>query len=590
MENDNLQKLDRNNLASIVNDINKGRSEKALIALDDLINSFPHEALLFNLRGVCYEAINKFDQSIESLSKAVEILPHYEEAFYNLGVVQKKAGMPDDAIYSYQKAISLNSNNANTHNNLGNLLTHRNQFKKSIEHLKIALKLNPKFAEAHNNLGIANLELNNFTESINGFLNAIKCNPKYERAFINLGRVYSELDEFDNELNCYKKFLKIKPNSSITLVKLGRAYKKIGENKLAIDCFESSLDFNPKSFASYFELANEPEYKLNKEQIAKIESFAKNDALTEDDKVNLNFTLAKIYENTGNSVKLFSSLHRANSLRKKLFNYSLHDDEKRLNNVKKFYQETSNTNQIINGKKSKSKNPIFIVGMPRSGSSLIEQILSSHNSVYGGGELQIFRKIYNFLNDKEIYNEKIQNQSCYELIRNEYLESIDKLNFKEVFFTDKALLNFQYIGLILRALPESKIIHIKRDAKAICWSNYKSNFAQRGIAFSNDLNDLVGYYKLYEEQMKFWHSEFPNQIYDLQYETMTKSQTIETEKLLSFCNLDWDENCLHFYKNKRQVKTASNDQVRQKMYSGSSDAWKKYENYLEPLIKGFKDT
>jgi len=150
------------------------------------------------------------------------------------------------------------------------------------------------------------------------------------------------------------------------------------------------------------------------------------------------------------------------------------------------------------------------------------------------------------------------------------------------------LLNFQYIGLILRALPESKIIHVKRDARAICWSNYKTNFAQRGVAFSNNLDDLVGFYKLYDEQMKFWHSFFPNQIYDLQYETLTKNQNIEIEKLLNFCNLDWDENCLHFYKNNRSVKTASKDQVRQKMYSGSSDAWKKYKNYLKPLVHGLK--
>ena len=589
MVNHNLQKIDRNDLVLIVNDINKGRSDKALISLDKLIINFPNEAQLFNLRGACYEAVNQLDQSIESFSKAIEINPQYEEVFYNLGVVQKKAGKPDDAIYSYQKAISLNPKNVNAHNNLGNLLSQIGHNKKSIEHLNIALKLNPEFAEAHNNLGIVYQELNNFTESIKSFLNAIKCNPKYERAFVNLGKAYSDIDEVDNELNCYKKFLKIKPNSSIILVKLGRAYKKIGENKLAIDCFESALDFNRESFSAYFELANEPEYKLNQEQIAKIESFVENDALNEDDKINLNFTLAQIYEKTENSAKLFSSLNRANSLRKKLFNYSLDDDKNRLNNVKKVYLETSNTHQITNIKKSKSKNPIFIVGMPRSGSSLIEQILSSHSCVYGGGELATFRKIYNLLNDKESYNEKINNQSFYEFIRNEYLEFINRLDFKEVFFTDKALLNFQYIGLILRALPESKIIHIKRDAKAICWSNYKSNFAQKGIAFSNDLNDLVGYYKLYEEQMKFWHSEFPNQIYDLQYESMTKSQTIETEKLLSFCNLDWDEKCLHFYKNRRPVKTASNDQVRQKMYSNSSDAWKKYEKYLAPLIKGFKD-
>ena len=594
MGNQNLQKLDRNNLVSIVNDINKGRTDKALVALDKIIKSFPDDALLFNLRGACHEAMNQFDQSIESFNKAVEIHPQYEEALYNLGVVQKKAGKPDDAINSYQRAIGINPHNANAYNNLGNLLTQKGHIKQSIEHLNLALNLNPKFAEAHNNLGLANMELNKLHECINNFLLAIENNPQYEGAYINLGRVYRELNEFDNELNCYKKCLKIKPNASKILVQLGRAYRNRGENKLAIDCFESSLNFNPESYSAYFELANRSEYKLNKEQIAKMESFAENDGLNDNDKINLNYALALIYEKNEDSDKLFSSLHRANSLRKKSLNYSLHDDEKRANNVKDFYQGSSNAKEIKLYEKSKSKNPIFIVGMPRSGSSLIEQILSSHHNVYGGGELQIFRKILNplintFLNDRESFQETIKDNNCYESIRYEYLESIDRLDFKEAFFTDKALLNFQYIGLILRALPDSKIIHIKRDAMAICWSNFKTNFAQRGIAFSNDLNDLVGFYKLYEEQMNFWHSEFPNQIYDLKYESMTKNQIIETKELLNFCNLDWDENCLHFYNNNRSVKTASKDQVRKKIYSGSSDAWKKYKNYLEPLTNGLVD-
>ena len=594
MGNQNLQKLDRNNLVSIVNDINKGRTDKALVALDKLIKSFPDDALLFNLRGACHEAMNQFDQSIESFNKAVEIHPQYEEALYNLGVVQKKAGKPDDAINSYQRAIGINPHNANAYNNLGNLLTQKGHIKQSIEHLNLALNLNPKFAEAHNNLGLANMELNKLHECINNFLLAIENNPQYEGAYINLGRVYRELNEFDNELNCYKKCLKIKPNASKILVQLGRAYRNRGENKLAIDCFESSLNFNPESYSAYFELANRSEYKLNKEQIAKMESFAENDGLNDNDIINLNYALALIYEKNEDSDKLFSSLHRANSLRKKSLNYSLHDDEKRANNVKDFYQGSSNAKEIKLHEKSKSKNPIFIVGMPRSGSSLIEQILSSHHNVYGGGELQIFRKILNplintFLNDRESFQEIIKDKNCYESIRYEYLKSIDRLDFKEAFFTDKALLNFQYIGLILRALPDSKIIHIKRDAMAICWSNFKTNFAQRGIAFSNDLNDLVGFYKLYEEQMNFWHSEFPNQIYDLKYESMAKNQIIETKELLNFCNLDWDENCLHFYNNNRSVKTASKDQVRKKIYSGSSDAWKKYKNYLEPLTNGLVD-
>ena len=591
MENKNLLKLDKNILISIVNDLNNGQNNKALIALDKLINEFPDQALLFNLRGACYESISHFEQSIENFSKAIEINPNYAEALYNLGVVQKKAGKLDEAIYSYKKAIDIDSTNVNALNNLGNLLTLKGLFNQSIEYLNKALSLNPKFAEAHNNLGLANIESNKLSESIKSFLVAIECNPIYESAYINLGRVYRELDEFDNEVNCYKKFLKIKPNSSKILVHLGKAYTSLGENKLAIDCFESSLNSNPKSFAAYFELANNPKYKFKNNQIAILEKFRENDELNDADKINLNYALASIYEQNEDTDKLFSSLNQANSLRKKSLRYNLNDDKKRLNNVRDFYQGTLNADKIEINKKLKTKIPIFIVGMPRSGSTLIEQILSSHNNIHGCGELQILRKILNplinnFLMDEQ--NFERQDKSCYDLIRNQYLESIHKLDFEEEFFTDKALLNFQYIGLILRALPESKIIHVKRDARAICWSNFKTNFAQKGVSFSNDLNDLVGFYKLYDEQMKFWHSLFPNQIYDLQYELLTKNQTLETEKLLNYCNLDWDEKCLHFYKNNRSVKTASKDQVRQKIYSDSSDAWKKYKNYLDSLVDGLK--
>ena len=591
MENKNLHKLDKNTLISIINDINNGQINKALASLEQLINEFPDQALLYNLRGACYEVTSQFEQSIENFSKAIELHPNYAEAFYNLGVVQKKAGKIDDAIYSYKKAIDIDSSNANTYNNLGNLLTQKGLFIQSIDYFNRALSLNPKFAEAHNNLGFANIELNNLNESIKCFIAAIECSPRYESAYINLGRVYRELDEFDKEINYYKKFLKIKPNASKILIQLGKAYKNIGENKLAIHCFESSVNSDPQSFSAYFELANDVEYILNKKQITIMEAFAENADLDESDKINLNYALASVYEKNEDTDKLFSSLNRANSLRKKSLNYSLHDDEKRLNNVRDFYQGTSNLVKLEINKKLEPKIPIFIVGMPRSGSTLIEQILSSHMNVHGGGELQILRKILNplinnFLMDKQNFGR--QDNSCYDLIRNQYLESILKLDFEEEFFTDKALLNFQYIGLILRALPESKIIHIKRDARAICWSNFKTNFAQRGVAFSNNLDDLVGFYKLYEEQMKFWHSFFPNHIYDLQYESLTKNQTEETAKLLNFCNLDWDENCLHFYNNNRSVKTASKDQVRKKIYSGSSEAWKKYSTHLQPLIEELK--
>ena len=146
--------------------------------------------------------------------------------------------------------------------------------------------------------------------------------------------------------------------------------------------------------------------------------------------------------------------------------------------------------------------------------------------------------------------------------------------------------NFRYIGYILYAFPEAKIVHLKRDARATCWSIYKRLFNDDSYGWSYDLDDLVKYYSFYSDLMSFWHEQFPNQIYDICYEDLTTNQEEETRKLLEYCDLDWDENCLNFHSNKRPVKTASALQVRKKMYQGSSEAWKKYEAYLQPLIKG----
>ena len=149
-------------------------------------------------------------------------------------------------------------------------------------------------------------------------------------------------------------------------------------------------------------------------------------------------------------------------------------------------------------------------------------------------------------------------------------------------------LNFQYIGFILTAFPEAKIINLKRDAMAVCWSNYKRYFNSRGNGWAYNLVDCASFYKLYNLLMEFWHQLFPDKIYDISYEELTINQEEETRKLLEYCELDWDENCLNFHKNTRGVVTASSSQVRQKMYQGSSEAWKKYESNLKPIIEGLK--
>ena len=227
--------------------------------------------------------------------------------------------------------------------------------------------------------------------------------------------------------------------------------------------------------------------------------------------------------------------------------------------------------------------------MPRSGTTLVEQIVSSHSEVYGAGELKFMDAIMDSLDwsGDTLYPEVINE------IRAEYLDNISDLSTDQRFLTDKMPANFRWLGFIAQAFPEAKIIHVKRNPVAVCWSNYKLYFPANGMRYSFDMEDVAKYYGLYQNLMKFWHELFPNRIYDINYEKLTENQLEETQKLLAYLELDWQDDVLEFHKNTRSVSTASNLQVRTKMYKDSSLEWQKYKEHLDPMLnilKGFQES
>lgn len=231
-----------------------------------------------------------------------------------------------------------------------------------------------------------------------------------------------------------------------------------------------------------------------------------------------------------------------------------------------------------------TRSPIFIVGMPRSGTSLAEQILASHSQVFGGGELEDLGRILGPVVQQEPPGTKEQiNTQMLVSLRNTYLNELASRPGDTPFITDKMPTNFKWIGFLLSVMPGVKIINMQRDPVATCWSIFKLQF--RGSGYTNDLVDIAEYYKLYLDLMEFWRKEFPDQIYDLDYEALTKNQEQETLRLLEYCGLEWEQQCLEFYNTERAVRTLSDKQVRQKMYTGSSEVWRKYEAQLSPLLE-----
>ena len=539
---------------SLMSLYSSGQIQDALANVNQLIEIYPNDSLLFNICGACYSNIGPDKSAIDCFLKAIQLKPDYAEAYYNLGVAYHKTNMLEEALESYNNAIEFQHAYPTAHNNIGIIYLNKDKINSAVKSFEWAIAYDANYAEAHNNLGSALQQLKQFKKAKKEFEIAISLNSNYAQAFHNLG-ILSEIINLPEE---------------------------------ALNNYERAVSIYPEFAEAFRNLSKVKTYKANDEQISQMYSLYSKSDLNLSDKARISFALAEANKDLGKQEEFFKFLNEGNMLRKKVLNYSFDQSKNFHSTIIKLFKSSQPI--LKNSSKNNSDiKPIFIVGMPRSGTSLVEQIISSHNSVHGAGELLNFRNILTPILENHL-NKGVESflEEDFISIRKEYLNSLVSLNTKEKIITDKMQMNFRLIGFILSAIPEAKIIHVKRDPIATCWSNY-SHYFTAGNGFSFDQQDLTKFYTLYIELMSFWHELFPKKIYDLSYENLTLNQKSETKKLIKYCGLEWDEECLNFHNNKRAVLTASSAQVRKKMYQGSSDAWKEYENYIQPLVKGLKN-
>ena len=535
--------------------LTNGQINEALKIVEALIKKSPNVPLLYNIRGVCYQTIRELGNAIDDFSQATILKSDYAEAYCNLGVTYQEKGDLVSAVNAYKNAIDNDNNYPTAHNNLGKIFLASGEIDSSIEHLECAITLKSDFADAHNNLGSAFLRINKLNDAIKS----------------------------------YKKAIALKPDFAVANNNLGIAYLRTGDPKLASKFFENAITITPGYATAHHNLSGVKVYKEKDKQVSLIESLLIENNLSQKERIYLNFALAKAYEDLGNHEELFKHLNEGNRIRKKEMSNSIADSEEHNELIKLFFNSNNINNIKLTYRDSLPIRPIFIVGMPRSGTSLVEQIISSHHEVYGAGEVNNFHNIIMPIIEKHAANENynLKNDE-FALIRKQYSNSLERFYANEKVITDKWILNFKTIGFILSAFPESKIVHLKRDARATCWSIYKHYFSDEGNRWAYDYQDLARFYKSYVGLMDYWHNLFPGKIYDISYEDLTSDQEKETRNLLRYCDLDWDENCLNFYTNTRAVKTASAVQVRNKMYQGSSDVWRQYSEHLKPLLDALK--
>jgi Tfp pilus assembly protein PilF len=458
-------------------------------------------------------------------------------------------------------------------------------FKKAINIFIHIINLDNKNTTAYNNLGNAFKSIRDYTEAKKNYEKALKIDPKYINAIVNYGNLYFEINDYTNAIHQFEKAVKINEMDSYAYYNLALVYQSLGDFEKSKINLKKVQELNPINTKADKLLSRITKYSIDHSHINEMEKKLTDIKLNDYQKINLYFALAKAYEDIKDYKSAFKYMKIGNDTKKRLIKYNLSDDKKTFSKLKEFFKEFEFKNQ---NKINKNKKIIFIVGLPRSGTSLVEQIISTHSKVYGCGELDYMTRIINenLYSENVLDTSKLQNLSEAQIknIGKKYLEFVDKFSPDSVIFTDKAPLNFIWIGIIKILIPDSKIVHCIRDPKDNILSLYKNDFDDR-LNFTYNFNDLFEFYKEYFELMKCWKSKFSDHIFDVDYEKMIKNPENEIKDLLNFCDLEFEKECMNFHNTKRLIKTVSSAQARQPIYNSSLSAYKNYEVYMNEIFQ-----
>ena len=510
-----------------------------------LTKNFPNHNFAWKILSIVLKKTGKISESLTAYKKVVEITPLDALAHYNLGNTYRETAKFSQAEESYKKAISLKPDFPEAYYNLGIVSKNNFRLEAAEKYYKQAIHLKPNFAEAYNNLGTVVESLGKLSESEIYYKKAIDLNPKYAEAYNNLGTNLEQQGKLEDAQINYEKAILINPG-------LANAHRQLSLIK---------------------------KYDRYDEHYHLLEKLYKNKNISDEQRCHINFSLAKIHEDLENYEKAFKNLSEGNYIQKKLLKYNIQIDIKLFNQVKLSFQKIKKNTLKIQKNKS-DLTPIFIIGMPRSGTTLVEQIISSHSKVTGLGELPFISKFgYSIIKGLLEFSEESISK-----FRNDYLEKLKSFANGNFIITDKMPQNFLYTGLIAATFPEAKILHVKRNAAAVCWANYKQWFRSNELGYSYSIDDIVEYHRLYEDLMKFWNKILNNKIYEVDYEALTIDHENEIKKLINHLDLSWEEKCLFPEKNKRSISTASNIQIREKIYKGSSQQWEKYKPFLSGAL------
>ena len=603
-----------------------GQLDKAASLLEQLTTKDPGDVDAWIMLASIHGQQGNFDRVTDCCHKALSLNPAHPTANSMLGNIHAMQGRHKEAQSCYRRALMANPNDPGILNNLGNALYLAGDLEEAAVMLERVAQLKPDYADAHNNLGNIYKALNKNSEAIHYFQRALALNPQLFETGLNLGNIYNDRVGFPQAAeDCFRKALALKCDSIEAESGLANTLRFQGKNEDALALIRSAIEKRPYEYSAFAGeadllermgshdeaymkiralLERDPGNAMGVDVLTRLcqrhdccdeavrlgETLTAGDALNDIGRQTLHFSLGKLHDKLGNYDVAFGHYARGNEMTSVPFDATGY--EEKIGEFINAYSKEALEHLPKAG--HGDTRPVFIVGMPRSGTSLTEQILASHPEVCGAGELNDINDLAaglpRVVGGGKPYPACIEclNQLNVDQLASRYLDRLDGFSSTAARITDKMPHNFMNLGLIALLFPGARIIHCRRDPRDTCLSIYFQSFGWLH-PYATDQSHLGLYYRLYHELMLHWEAVIRLPLMHVHYEEMVTDQERISRELVEFVGLNWDDRCLQFHRAKRTVATASYDQVRQPMYTKSMARWKHYEKHIGPLVEALGD-
>lgn len=563
--------------------LQSGRADPAIDNLRKAVDAGGSTVVKSNL-GVALCAAQRFAEAADVYRALVKDDPTAVSSLGNLGQILNQLRAFAEAADVLQKALQLAPGNARLHHQLAMALAECQRLDAAQAHFEKAVALDPGRCEFHCDLGALLLKREQIQQAGDCYRRALSATPGSPMALCGLGEVLGYLNRHEEAVACFRQATALAPSYAAAHYNCGTALAYLGRMPEAEKAFARAAELEPANPTYHGALIAMNKTAANSAHLKALEELAADvDRLDDQARMELQFTLAKAYDDIGDPARTFEALQRGNQSKRRLEPYDLNEDLDRFRAIADAF--TAEFIAARSGAGDPTACPVFIVGMPRSGTSLVEQIIASHPAVFGAGEQTILPEqiIAGKAGLDFPHTVGSLTAEAWRAIGETYAGRLHAMAPQAARITDKLPLNFQLIGLIRLALPNARIVHVMRNPLDTCLSCYFTLFAS-GLGFSYDLADLGRYHRGYQGLMAHWRAVLPRgAMQEIQYETLVADFESEARRLIAYCGLAWDARCLDFHKTVRPVETASALQVRRPLYESSVGRAKPYRPWLAPL-------